>query len=110
MQNTGELKLTLRKDLLRAFESEVTDPDKPFGLERADHLSQMSITKPIECLALSRRQLVRRAVAPTLFHEGKRAVVHHEMLGKEILRSAKARGKESPEPLPADLRARTIES
>src|SRR4029077_12463662 len=58
----------------------------------------------------SRRQLVRRAVASTLFDEDQRTIIQDDMFFEKALGISEARREQAPEPASADFGAVTFET
>src|SRR4051812_4044173 len=93
-----------------ALGGEVADADDPLRFEDADDFEQMFVAPRKERFALTRLEFVRRAITAGFFEKGERAIIHDEVVAKELLGSAETFREQSPETFAADLAAVTIES
>ncbi|MBL68366.1 MAG: hypothetical protein CMO74_07955 [Verrucomicrobiales bacterium] len=80
--------------------------DEPFGFKNFHHAAQVRIARGHQGRGLGGGQLVRRAIAAGVFHEGQRAMVDDKVFGKKFLGSAEAFAKQAPQPAAADFAAR----
>src|SRR3954452_21919098 len=93
-----------------ALGGEVADADDPLRFEDAGDLEQMFVAPRKERFALTRFELVRRAITAGFFEKSQRAIIHDEVVAKEFLGRAETFREQSPETFAADLAAVTIES
>src|SRR6266567_6221984 len=110
MGNAAELRSATLENLFSPFESEIADANQPLRLKDSHYRVQVSIACGEQSGFLGSRQLVGRAIAATALQERQRAIVHHDVFGKESDQRPEPLGKKSPQPPATDLRTPAGES
>ena len=106
MQNPREFERARAADAGRSLRGKIPHANQPLGLQDGEAGSQVLVAGGEQGDFLRGGQFVRRAVAATAFQESQGAIVHHDMLGKELRRRPKPLRKQAPETPAADFRAR----
>ena len=107
MQDRRDLRAVGPQRFLGALFREGADPDYPLGFEHMHQPREMTVTNFEQLSSFVFGQLIRCAVAPTFFHENKRAVVGDVVLRKEAFRGFVVLGDVAPYAAAADFTTRT---
>ena len=106
MQDLANLHAIASAGLGNTSGRKASNTDDPRRLQDRDGRAKMHVTGSEERTSLGGRQLIGCAVAAGAFEERERAIVEDDVVLKELLCCPKTLREKSPEPFPADLRAR----
>lgn len=96
MQNPANARRRIGDYFTRAFSGEITHADEPFGLQDANNLLQVIITRGEQQRSLFRREFVRRSVSPARLTKRQWAIIHHHVFLEKFFGRAKTFREQSP--------------